>query len=105
MHGVSNLTETRSVNTRYFFNGDVETEFTGSGQLAGCSYSAEERRHYQALVMDGVVLHEEGDRFNTVITVKDCDGGTYRCTSGFNQHYANGEIQFSRSEAACEPIR
>ncbi len=93
---VQNLTETPSGNLSGVQNLRNRYKFTGSGPMAGCSYSGSQYINFHFL--DGPIL-EESSRLVGEFSF-DCQGTSYECTVESHFHYANGEVQFARHQGA-----
>ena len=98
---VENSTETPSGNFSYHVNGKFAAKTTGEGNLQGCNGSGSNKDNYHQLFKDGE-LHVQGTHA-TGESSYECFGTRYDCTSSFDLHYANGELQFNRSKFNCNP--
>jgi hypothetical protein len=93
----TNATTTPSSNVSYVTNGTVERRIEFS---FGGSYTSSRNIHVHTLAKQGEIRtssehHEE---------LIDYVSGTWfaSCLSSYDIHWTNGDVQFSRSELACE---
>lgn len=93
----TNTTATPSGNVSYVTNGTVERRIEFS---FGGSYTTSSNIHVHSLAKQGEI-RTSSEHYEELI---DYVSGTWftSCVSSFDIHWTNGDVQFSRSELACE---
>ena len=93
----TNATTTPSGNVSYDTNGAVERRIEFS---FGGSYTSSSRIHVHTLAKQGEI-RTSSEHYEELIAYVS---GTWftSCISSYDIHWTNGDVQFSRSELACE---
>src|SRR3954469_6786846 len=91
------LTTTPSGNTMLVTNGRVSTSATFP--FLGCTHTVTTPEHEVWLMRDGELVAESRRSVST--TTFGCGGAVLTCTETAALHYANGEVQIQRYDAAC----
>jgi hypothetical protein len=94
---VTNTTTTPSGNVSYVTNGVLAISITNP--FTACSLSQTQPFHTHWLQKDGE-LQSRSERLTLTNTIS-CAGIEHTCVSTLDFHYANGDVQFSRSDLIC----
>lgn len=89
-----------------FIHTEGSTTFIGAagGQAEGCSQSQQYRTKSHSLFKtDEFDPQVEAIKGETVTIVVNCFGSSLVCAFTNAYHYANGKLQYNRTEGSCEP--
>jgi hypothetical protein len=98
LKAVTKTTTTPSGNVSHITNGT--NDYTVSLPLSGCTSTKSEPVHIHWLTQDGEP-QSHSERLSQTTSFSCTDGYSYSCTSSFELHLANGEVQFQRPEFTC----
>ena len=95
---VTNATTTPSGALSYVTNGT--NDYSVSLPWAGCTTTKSEPVHLHWLTRDGEV-QSHSERLEQTTSFSCAGSSTHTCTSSFELHMANGDVQFQRPEFVC----
>jgi hypothetical protein len=95
---ITKVTTTPSGNVSYVTNGTIDN--TISLPFSGCTHTKLESMHLHWLKKAGVE-QSHSQRLEQTTAFVCSSGSAYSCTSTFELHMANGEVQFQRPEFDC----